>query len=384
MCHSVPNPKGYWLRQGHAVCISSRLFVYLNTEVQSRHFKTLKEDLTLYTITLIPGDGIGPSISDSTRRIIEATGVGVSWELEEAGIPAIEKYKDPLPQQVLDSIARNKVALKGPLTTPMGTGFRSVNVALRKEFDLYINLRPSKSFVGVKSRFTDIDLIVFRENIEEFYSGIEHYIDAQKSAAETIGVVTRTGSERIVRAAFEYARKHNRKKVTIVHKANILKYTSGLFLDVGKKVAQDYTDIQCNDRIIDNMAMQLVINPHQFDIIVTTNLFGDILSDLCSGLVGGLGLAPGANVGYDAAIFEAVHGSAPDITGKNIANPCAMVLAGAMMLDYLGELEASSKIQRAIAETIQEGKSLTRDLNPEQPVGTIEMTDAIIEKIIAM
>jgi len=338
----------------------------------------------LYTITLIPGDGIGPSISDSTRRIIEATGVGVSWELEEAGIPAIEKYKDPLPQQVIDSIARNKIALKGPLTTPIGTGFRSVNVALRKEFDLYINLRPAKSFVGVKSTYTGIDLIVFRENIEEFYSGIEHYIDAQKSAAETIGVVTRTGSERIVRAAFEYARKHDRKKVTIVHKANILKYTSGLFLDVGKKVAQDYPDIQCNDRIIDNMAMQLVLNPHQFDIIVTTNLFGDILSDLCSGLVGGLGLAPGANIGYEAAIFEAVHGSAPDIAGKNIANPCAMVLAGAMMLDYLGELAASSKIRRAIAETIQEGKSLTRDLNPEKPVGTIEMTETIIEKIIAM
>ena len=338
----------------------------------------------MYTITLIPGDGIGPSISDSTRRIIEATGVGVSWELEEAGIPAIEKYKDPLPQQVIDSIARNKIALKGPLTTPIGTGFRSVNVALRKEFDLYINLRPAKSFVGVKSTYTGIDLIVFRENIEEFYSGIEHYIDAQKSAAETIGVVTRTGSERIVRAAFEYARKHDRKKVTIVHKANILKYTSGLFLDVGKKVAQDYPDIQCNDRIIDNMAMQLVLNPHQFDIIVTTNLFGDILSDLCSGLVGGLGLAPGANIGYEAAIFEAVHGSAPDIAGKNIANPCAMVLAGAMMLDYLGELAASSKIRRAIAETIQEGKSLTRDLNPEKPVGTIEMTETIIEKIIAM
>ena len=338
----------------------------------------------MYTITLIPGDGIGPSISDSTRRIIEATGVGVSWELEEAGIPAIEKYKDPLPQQVIDSIARNKIALKGPLTTPIGTGFRSVNVALRKEFDLYINLRPAKSFVGVKSTYTGVDLIVFRENIEEFYSGIEHYIDAQKSAAETIGVVTRTGSERIVRAAFEYARKHDRKKVTIVHKANILKYTSGLFLDVGKKVAQDYPDIQCNDRIIDNMAMQLVLNPHQFDIIVTTNLFGDILSDLCSGLVGGLGLAPGANIGYEAAIFEAVHGSAPDIAGKNIANPCAMVLAGAMMLDYLGELAASSKIRRAIAETIQEGKSLTRDLNPEQPVGTIEMTETIIEKIITM
>ena len=310
--------------------------------------------------------------------------MGVSWELEEAGIPAIEKYKDPLPQQVIDSIARNKIALKGPLTTPIGTGFRSVNVALRKEFDLYINLRPAKSFIGVKSTYTGVDLIVFRENIEEFYSGIEHYIDAQKSAAETIGVVTRTGSERIVRAAFEYARKHNRKKVTIVHKANILKYTSGLFLDVGKKVAQDYPDIQCNDRIIDNMAMQLVLNPHQFDIIVTTNLFGDILSDLCSGLVGGLGLAPGANIGYEAAIFEAVHGSAPDIAGKDIANPCAMVLAGAMMLDYLGELAASSKIRRAIAETIQERKSLTRDLNPEKPVGTIEMTDTIIEKIIAM
>jgi isocitrate dehydrogenase (NAD+) len=338
----------------------------------------------LYTITLIPGDGIGPSISDSTKRIIESTGVKVSWELEEAGIPAIEKFKDPLPQQAIDSIAKNRVALKGPLTTPVGTGFRSVNVALRKEFDLYINLRPAKSFLGVTSTFRDVDLIVFRENIEEFYSGIEHYIDAKKSAAETIGVVTRAGSERIVRAAFEYARKHNRKKVTIVHKANILKYTSGLFLEVGKKVSQEFPEIQCNDRIIDNMAMQLVLNPHQFDIIVTTNLFGDILSDLCSGLVGGLGLAPGANIGYDAAIFEAVHGSAPDIAGKDIANPCAMALAGALMLDYLGELEAASKIQTAIAATIQEGKKVTRDLNPNHHVGTIEMTDAIIEKIAAM
>jgi isocitrate dehydrogenase (NAD+) len=338
----------------------------------------------LYTITLIPGDGIGPSISDSTKRIIESTGVKVSWELEEAGIPAIEKFKDPLPQQAIDSIAKNRVALKGPLTTPVGTGFRSVNVALRKEFDLYINLRPAKSFLGVTSTFRDVDLIVFRENIEEFYSGIEHYIDAKKSAAETIGVVTRAGSERIVRAAFEYARKHNRKKVTIVHKANILKYTSGLFLEVGKKVSQEFPEIQCNDRIIDNMAMQLVLNPHQFDIIVTTNLFGDILSDLCSGLVGGLGLAPGANIGYDAAIFEAVHGSAPDIAGKDIANPCAMALAGALMLDYLGELEAASKIQTAIAATIQEGRKVTRDLNPNHYVGTIEMTDAIVEKIAAM
>lgn len=338
----------------------------------------------MYTITLIPGDGIGPSISDSTKRIIESTGVKVSWELEEAGIPAIEKFKDPLPQQAIDSIVKNRVALKGPLTTPVGTGFRSVNVALRKEFDLYINLRPAKSFVGVTSTFRDVDLIVFRENIEEFYSGIEHYIDAKKSAAETIGVVTRAGSERIVRAAFEYARKHNRKKVTIVHKANILKYTSGLFLEVGKTVSQEFPEIECNDRIIDNMAMQLVLNPHQFDIIVTTNLFGDILSDLCSGLVGGLGLAPGANIGYDAAIFEAVHGSAPDIAGKDIANPCAMALAGALMLDYLGEIEAASKIQTAIAATIQEGRKVTRDLNPNYYVGTIEMTDAIVEKIAAM
>ena len=335
----------------------------------------------MHTITLIPGDGIGPSISESTTRIIESTGVKIAWEVEEAGITAIEKYKDPLPQQVIDSIARNKVALKGPLTTPVGTGFRSINVALRKEFDLFINLRPAKSFVGVKSTFKEVDLIIFRENTEEFYAGIEHYIDTKKSAAETIGVVTRAGSERIVRAAFEYARKHKRKKVTIVHKANILKYTSGLFLDVGKLVAQEFPDIECNDRIIDNMAMQLVLNPHQFDIIVTTNLFGDILSDLCSGLVGGLGLAPGANIGYDAALFEAVHGSAPDIAGKNIANPCAMALAGAMMLDHLGELEASSKIQHAIATIIQEGKYVTRDLNADKHVGTIEMTDAIIDKI---
>jgi isocitrate dehydrogenase (NAD+) len=338
----------------------------------------------LHTITLIPGDGIGPSISESTTKIIEATGVKISWEIEEAGVTAIEKLKDPLPQAVLDSIVKNKIALKGPLTTPIGTGFRSVNVALRKEFDLFINLRPAKSFVGVTSTFKEVDLIIFRENTEEFYAGIEHYIDTRKSAAETIGVVTRVGSERIVRAAFEYARKHKRKKVTIVHKANILKYTSGLFLEVGKKVAQEFPDIESNDRIIDNMAMQLVLNPHQFDIIVTTNLFGDILSDLCSGLVGGLGLAPGGNIGYDAAIFEAVHGSAPDIAGRNLANPCAMALGGAMMLDHLGELEASTRIQRAIAAVIQEGKYVTRDLNPNKYVGTIEMTDAIIQKMASL
>jgi isocitrate dehydrogenase (NAD+) len=294
---------------------------------------------------------------------------------------AIDKYKDPLPKQVLDSITQNKVALKGPLTTPVGTGFRSVNVALRKEFDLYVNLRPAKSMEGVKSNFTGIDLIMFRENTEEFYAGIEHYIDTQKSAAETIGVVTKVGSERIVRAAFEYARKHGRKKVTIVHKANILKYTGGLFLDVGRKVASEFSEIECNDRIIDNMAMQLVMNPHQFDIIVTTNLFGDILSDLCSGLVGGLGLAPGANIGYEIAIFEAVHGSAPDIAGKNLANPSALALAGAMMLDYLGETAAAQRIQEAIATLVREGTSVTKDLNPSHYVTTTEMTDAIIKKI---
>jgi len=337
----------------------------------------------LYTITLIPGDGIGPSIAGNTKRIIEATGVKINWDIQEAGLAAIDKYKDPLPQHVLDSVIKNKVALKGPLTTPLETGFRSINVALRKEFDLYINLRPAKSMEGVKSSFKNIDLIVFRENTEEFYAGIEHYIDTRKSAAETIGVVTRSGSERIVRAAFEYARKHKRKKVTIVHKANIMKFTGGLFLDAGKKVAEEFKEIECNDRIVDNMSMQLVMNPHQFDIIVTTNLFGDILSDLCSGLVGGLGMAPGANIGYDTAIFEAVHGSAPDIAGKNLANPCAMTLAGAMMLDYIGETNAAERIRGAIAAVVKEGKKVTRDLNQERHVGTTEMADAIIEKMQA-
>ncbi len=335
----------------------------------------------MYTITLIPGDGIGPDIAAAARRVVEATGVSVQWDVQEAGMAAIEKYKDPLPPQTLESITRNKLALKGPLTTPVGTGFRSVNVALRKEFDLYINLRPAKSMAGVKSAFTDVDIVVFRENTEEFYSGIEHYIDARKSAAETIGVVTRTGSERIVRAAFEYARKHKRSKVTIVHKANIMKFTGGLFLDVARKVAEEYPEIQCNDRIIDNMAMQLVVKPTQFDVIVTTNLFGDILSDLCSGLVGGLGLAPGANIGYDAAIFEAVHGSAPDIAGKNLANPSAIILAAGMMLDHLGEVKAAEKIRTAVATVVREGTHVTRDLNPSSTVGTTEMADAIVRHL---
>jgi isocitrate dehydrogenase (NAD+) len=334
-----------------------------------------------YTITLIPGDGIGPEITKAATRVIEAAGVKVDWEVHEAGFTAIEKHKDPLPQSVIDSIAKNKVALKGPLTTPIGTGFRSVNVALRKEFDLYSNLRPAKSFEGIKSRYENIDLIIVRENTEEFYSGIEHYVDARKSAAETIGIVTRAGSERIIRYAFEYAKIHDRKKVTVVHKANILKYTSGLFLDVARTMAKEYPQIEMNDRIIDNMAMQMVINPNQFDIIVTTNLFGDILSDLASGLVGGLGLAPGANMGYDTAIFEAVHGSAPDIAGKNIANPGAIILAASMMLEHIGEPDAAKKISSAVAAVIKDGKNVTRDLNPVSPITTDEMADAIIGKL---
>jgi isocitrate dehydrogenase (NAD+) len=283
-----------------------------------------------------------------------------------------------LPQQVIDSIRANLVALKGPLTTPVGKGFRSINVALRKEFDLYINLRPARSMEGVKTRYENVDLIIFRENTEEFYAGIEHYIDAHKSAAETIGVVTRTGSERILKAAFEYARTHGRKKMTIVHKANILKYTGGLFLEVGHEIARHYPEIETNDRIIDNMAMQLVVNPNQFDVIVTTNLFGDILSDLSSGLVGGLGLAPGANIGADVAIFEPVHGSAPDIAGKNIANPAAMILAGAMMLDHLGEMKAADRVRHAVAVVVGEGKHVTRDLRPGSTVTTTQMADAIV------
>jgi len=335
----------------------------------------------MHTVTLIPGDGIGPSIAEAAQRVIEASGVAIQWEIAHAGIAAIEKYKDPIPESTIQSIQKNKVALKGPLTTMSGKGFRSVNVALRKEFDLFINLRPAKSFEGVSSRYSNVDVVMFRENIEEFYSGIEHYIDAQKSAAETIGIVTRFGSERIVHAAFDYARKYGRKKVTIVHKANIMKFSGGLFLEVAREVARKFPEIEAEDRIVDNMAMQLVLNPNQFDVIVTTNLFGDILSDLCSGLVGGLGLAPGANIGSHAAIFEAVHGSAPDIAEKNLANPCAIILAGSMMLDYLGEEAAALKIHNAVAKILKEGKFVTKDLNPRSTTGTIEMTDAIINTI---
>ncbi|MBA4311246.1 MAG: isocitrate dehydrogenase [Chlorobiaceae bacterium] len=333
------------------------------------------------TITLIPGDGIGPEIISAALEVIKATGVQIEWEYQEAGLAAIEKFKDPLPKHVLESIQRNKIVLKGPLTTPVGSGFRSVNVAIRKEFDLYVNLRPVKSFQGIPSIWHDVDLIIFRENTEEFYSGIEHYIDSIKSAAEAIGIVTRFSSERISRYAFEYARTHKRKKVTIVHKANILKYTSGLFLEVGQQISKEYPDIETNDKIIDNFSMQLVMNPHQFDVVVTTNMFGDILSDLSAGLVGGLGMAPGANIGKEIAMFEAVHGSAPDIAGKNIANPSAIILASAMMLRHLGELDAAIRIEIAVAKTIAEGKKGTRDINPDNPITTDQMAEAIIKNM---
>ncbi len=335
----------------------------------------------MHRVTLIPGDGIGPSIVDATVRVIEAAGVKIQWDTVEAGMAAIDKFRDPLPLNVIESIKTNKIALKGPLTTPIGSGFRSVNVALRKEFDLYSNVRPAHSFEGVPARYKDIDLVIVRENTEEFYAGIEHYIDPSRSAAETIGIVTRSGSERIIRYAYKYARKHGRKKVTTVHKANILKYTGGLFLDVSREIGKQYPDIKTEDKIIDNMAMQMVTNPYQFDVIVTTNLFGDILSDLASGLVGGLGLAPGANIGYDAAIFEAVHGSAPDIAGKNLANPCALILAGVMMLHHLGEESAAERIENAVSAVLKEGKSVTKDLKPAVPVGTTQMTEAIIAKL---
>ncbi|MGE5352997.1 MAG: isocitrate/isopropylmalate dehydrogenase family protein [Acidobacteriota bacterium] len=334
-----------------------------------------------YEFTLIPGDGIGPDITEAAIKVIEHAGIKIYWDVQSAGMDAIEKFKDPLPQATLDSIAKNKIALKGPLTTPVGKGFRSVNVALRKEFDLYVNERPAKTYKGIKTLYDHIDMVIFRENLEEFYSGIEHYIDSSRSAAETIGIVTRRGCERILRFAFEYAKNRGRKKVTAVHKANILKYTSGLFLDIAREISKEYPDIQFNDKIIDNMAMQMVLNPYQFDVIVTTNLFGDILSDLASGLVGGLGMAPGANRGPDISLFEAVHGSAPDIAGMNLANPSAIILACVMMLESIGEMDTARRIEKAVATVIAEGKNVTRDINPDNYVGTREITNAIIREL---
>ncbi len=333
-------------------------------------------------VTLIPGDGIGPSISAATTRIIEASGADITWDTQLAGLAGVARYGDPIPDSTLDSIKRTKLALKGPLETPVGEGYRSINVALRKTFDLYANVRPAYS-IAPGGRYENLDLVMIRENTEGLYVGIEHYIkigDDPRAAAESVALITRAGSERIVRYAFDYAVKHNRKKVTLVHKANILKFSQGLFLDTGRMVARDYVGrIEFEERIVDAMSMNLVLHPERFDVIVTTNLFGDILSDQISGLVGGLGLAPGANIGVNGAIFEAVHGTAPDIAGKGLANPGALVLAACMLLEHIGDRDRAKRIRVALETTIREGKTVTRDLGGT--ASTDEFTDAVIAKL---
>jgi isocitrate dehydrogenase (NAD+) len=314
------------------------------------------------TIAVIRGDGIGPEIMDATLQVLDALNLGLSYDFVEAGLSAYEKQGELLPAATLDAIHRHRIALKSPLTTPVGEGFSSINVELRKRFDLYANVRPAISFPNTKSRYENIDLITVRENTEGAYIGEGQNLTADGETATLTQRVTRRGSERIVRYAFDMARRIGRKKVTVVHKANILKSTSGLFLKVARNVAAEYPDIQCNEMIVDNTCMQLVMRPEQFDVIVTTNLFGDIISDLCAGLVGGLGLAPGANIGTEAAIFEAVHGSAPDIAGKGIANPVALLLGAIQMLEHLGKVEEAGRLRRAIVDTMSARDNLTPDL----------------------
>jgi isocitrate dehydrogenase (NAD+) len=334
-----------------------------------------------YPVTLIPGDGIGAEVTEAMRRVVDATGVAIEWDVQQAGEAVIAEHGTPLPEPVLDSIRRNRVGIKGPVTTPIGTGFRSVNVSLRKALDLYANLRPAKTIPGVASRYEDIDLIIVRENTECLYAGIEHDV-IPNVAAESIRIITRRATERIVRFAFNYAREHGRKLVTAVHKANILKATDGLFLRVAQEVAAEYPEIAFNDRIVDNACMQLVQRPHEYDVLVLPNLYGDIVSDLCSGLVGGLGVSPGANIGDGIAVFEPVHGSAPKYAGQNRVNPTATILCGALMLRYLGEHAAADRIEAAAAQVIAEGRQVTYDLKATRDdptaVGTQEMADAII------
>ena len=332
-------------------------------------------------VTLISGDGIGPSISSATVRLLEAAGADISWDAQYAGMAGVARFGDPIPDQTLDSIKRTRVALKGPLETPIGEGFRSINVSLRKTFELYANVRPAHT-IRPGGRYENVDIVLIRENTEGLYIGNEHYIKIgsdPRAAAESIALITRAGSERIIRYAFDYAEKHGRRKVTLVHKANILKNSQGLFLDVGRMVAREYSKIEFEEVIVDAMAMNLVLKPERYDVIVTTNLFGDILSDLISGLVGGLGLAPGANIGLGGAIFEAVHGTAPDIAGKGVANPGALMLAACMMLDYLSDEARAQRIRTAIEETIREGKTVTRDLGGTAT--TDQFTDAIIARL---
>ncbi len=356
-----------------------------------------------YSVTLIPGDGIGPEVTEATRRVLEATGVVFNWEIVYAGAGVLDKYGTPLPDYVIESIRKNKVALKGPVTTPVGTGFRSVNVALRKGLDLYACVRPCKFYPGVPSTYKDVDIVIIRENTEDLYIGIEFEKGSAEAArlikliAETKGdavrvdsgfslkMISETASRRIVKFAFEYARTYQRTKVTAIHKANIMKFSDGLFLAVAREVAKEYPDIEFEDRLVDNMTMQLVKRPQQFDVVVAPNIYGDIVSDLCAGLVGGLGVAPGANIGDDMAVFEPTHGSAPKYAGQNKVNPMSMMLSGVMLLHYLGELKTADKLEKAIAEVIAEGKNVTYDLKPdtaaEPPVGTSQVADAVIRKL---
>jgi isocitrate dehydrogenase (NAD+) len=334
-----------------------------------------------HVISVIRGDGIGPEIMHCTLRALDALNCGLEYQFVEAGLTALERQGELLPEKTLDSIRRNKLALKGPLTTPVGKGFSSINVSLRTTFDLYANVRPVLSIPGTKSRYEGVDIITVRENTEGAYLAADAHVSADGSRAESKMVITRKGSERVARYAFELARREGRHKVTLVHKANILKAVSGLFLDVAREVARDYPDIESEEMIVDATCMNVVLDPGRFDVIVTTNLFGDILSDLCAGLVGGLGLAPGANIGSDAAMFEAVHGSAPDIAGKNIANPCALMLGAAMMLAHLGMVEQAGALRRAIIDAIVAGDRTTPDLGGN--AHSEAFTDSIIDRLRA-
>ena len=331
-------------------------------------------------VTLIEGDGIGPEIAAATLKVIEAAGGRIDWDPQLAGMTAAERVNDPLPAATLDSIKQNQLALKGPLGTPIGTGFRSVNVTLRQTFDLYANVRPARSIAGVPSRYSGVDIVMVRENTEDLYAGVEHYVDPRRTAAESICIITRLGSERVITYAFEYARRHGRKKMTLVHKANILKMTNGLFLDVGREVAGRFPEIQFEDMIVDATAMKLVVAPERFDMIVTMNLFGDILSDLTAGLVGGLGVAPAANIGDGGcAIFEAVHGTAPDIAGRGLANPSGLMLSAVMLLEHVGQGEAAARMRRGIHAALGDAKTRTRDLGGEGDTRTF--TDGILKAI---
>lgn len=331
----------------------------------------------MHKITLIPGDGIGPEVTAAVTRIIEAAGVKVEWESYAIGAEAIARYGEPLPQPLIESISRNRVALKGPVGTPIGTGFTSVNVGLRKKFDLYANLRPVKNIPGLKTKFDNVDIVIVRENTEDLYSGLEHIV--VPGVVESLKIITEKASSRIARFAFEYARKMGRHRVTAIHKANIMKLSDGLFLDCFRQVAKDYPEIQSDDMIVDNACMQLVMRPEKYDVLLLENLYGDIISDLGAGLVGGLGVVPGANIGEHCAIFEAVHGSAPDIAGKNLANPTALLKSAVLMLEHINELEAAKRISQALESQLAEGKVLTRDLGGTAT--TTEFTDAVISKL---